>query len=250
MKRKLTAILWFFALCAVLLSACAAKAPMEPMTITVISRVYAEVEPEKVQALHLAVESCEGLTEIGEIDPHYTSRLVYDKDKRDYVYKSVHVEDKVYAYPDAGYPNLVVALVDGEPVIFQFCNCLGIVDVVDFETIYGTLSLDTVDRIEIRTFHREVERNAEITVSDREDLTAFCDAFHDLNSADENETAISTEKNASDSGEYPRYEVTIYLSNGFSAELICYPSLHYVRGERAYYWSNGKLVEWFEAHAK
>ena len=97
MKRKLTAILWFFALCAVLFSACAAKAPMEHMTITVISRVYAEVEPEKVQALHLAVESCEGLTEIGEIDPHYTSRLVYDKDKRDYVYKSVHVEDKVYA---------------------------------------------------------------------------------------------------------------------------------------------------------
>ena len=249
MKRKLTAILWFFALCAVLLSACAAKAPMEPMTITVISRVYEEVEPEKVQALHLAVESCEGLTEIGEIDPHNrkTYRLVYDKDKRDYVYKSVHVEDKAYAYPDAGYPNLVVALVDGEPVIFQFCNFVGNGE-AELETIYGAISPDTIDRIEICAYHREVERNTEVTVSDKQDLAAFCDAYHAELPAYE---LIAAERSDPEADlDYPQYSVTINLTNGFFIDLCCYPRQYALHCANRWYPCSEQLREWFESHAK
>lgn len=236
--------------------------PPSPLTIRVADCYYSEVSEDKLAALSLSVASCDGLREFGAVDAESRNGLrpIWDEWKKNYTSVSVSVGDKAYAYPDARYPNLIVAPVDGEPAIFQFCNAIHEIKIESVESVYGSFTPDSVDYIVIRVL-REENGNYEpdITVSDRAALTAFCDACHAFESAVGEKTTDSAEDIPLDSPEniqleasaYPRYDVEIHLSNGESVPLLCRPKLCYVSCKGVPFSnSDGKLVEWFESHAK
>ena len=210
--------------------------------------MYAEVDSELVQEYHLSVESCEGLEKVGEVDGLYRDKhttVVNGNEETDVV---VSIGKDVYAYPDPRYPNLIVALEDGEPVVFQFCNFLDNYT-AELETVFGSFSPDTIDSIDLRVTHRENSGyGSEVTISDKQDLTAFCDAYHAEPAAYEVTSAELGEPE--DNLDYPYYSVRINLTNGFSVNLLVYPRKHAIDCAFRWYPCSEQLREWFEAHAK
>lgn len=224
--------------------------PPSPLTIRVADCYFSEVSEDKLAALSLSVASCDGLREIGEVDAETRNgqRPIWDEWEKDYTSVSVSVGDKAYAYPDARYPNLIVALVDGELAIFQFCNFLDNYE-AELETVYGPFSPDTIDSIDLRVTRRENSGyGSEVTVSDKQDLTAFCDAYHAEPAGYEVTPAERGEPE--DNLDYPNYSVRINLTNGFSVNLLVYPRKHAIDCACRWYPCSQQLREWFEAHAK
>ncbi len=224
--------------------------PPSPLTIRVADCYYSEVSEDKLAALPQAVASCDGLREIGEVDAETRNghRPIWDEWKKDYTSVSVSVGDKAYAYPDAGYPNLIVAPVDGEPAVFQFCIFLDNYE-AELETVYGPFSPDTIDSIDLSLKRRLGSGyGSEVTVSDKQDLAAFCDAYHAEPAGYEVTSAERGEPE--DNLDYPNYSVRINLTNGFSVNLLVYPRKHTIDCANRWYPCSEQLREWFEAHAK
>lgn len=235
--------------------------PPLPMTICVNDCMYEEVSQEKLAALSLSVASCDGLQEIGMVDFGNSNmrRPILDEDGKEISSETVTVGEKAYAYPDAEYSNLIVALVDGEPAVFQFCNAIHKIKIETVESVYGSFTPDTVESIVIRVLREENGNyEPEITVSDRAALTAFCDACHAYESAVGEETSDSAENIPPASSEdvqlegraYPQYDVEIHLSNGESVPMLCCPKQRFVACKGVSYCADGKLVEWFDAQVK
>ena len=224
--------------------------PPSPLTIRVADCYFSEVSEDKLAALSLSVASCDGLREIGAVDAESRNGLrpILDEDGKEISSETVTVGEKAYAYPDAGYPNLIVAPVDGEPAIFQFCNFLDNYE-AELETVYGPFSPETIDSIVLREIRREGGNyGSEIEVSDKQELTAFCDAYH-AEPADYE--VISAERGEpEDNLDYPNYSVRINLTNGFSVNLLVYPRKHAIDCACRWYPCSQQLREWFEAHTK
>ena len=224
--------------------------PPSPLTIRVADCYYSEVSEDKLAALSLSVASCDGLREIGEVDAESRNGLrpILDEDGKEISSETVTVGEKAYAYPDARYPNLIVALVDGEPAIFQFCNFLDNYE-AELETVYGPFSPDTIDSIDLRVTRREDSGyGSEVTISDKQDLTAFCDAYHAEPAGYEVTSAERGEPE--DNLDYPHYSARINLTNGFSVNFIFYPRQYVLDCAFRGYPCSQQLREWFEAHTK
>ena len=224
--------------------------PPSPLTIRVADCYYSEVSEDKLAALSLSVASCDGLREIGEVDAETRNghRPILDEDGKEISSETVTVGEKAYAYPDARYPNLIVAPVDGEPAIFQFCNFLDNYT-AELETVYGPFSPGTIDSIDLSLKRRLGSGyGSEVTVSDKQDLAAFCDAYHAEPAGYEVTSAERGEPE--DNLDYPNYSVRINLTNGFSVNLLFYPRKYAIDCAFRWYPCSQQLREWFEAHAK
>lgn len=224
--------------------------PPLQMTICVNDCMYEEVSQEKLAALSLSVASCDGLREFGAVDAESRNGLrpILDEDGKEISSETVTVGEKAYAYPDARYPNLIVALVDGEPAVFQFCNFLGNYK-AELETVYGSFSPETIGSIVLREIRREGGNyGSEIEVSDKQELTAFCDAYHAEPAGYE---VISAERGEpEDNLDYPHYSARINLTNGFSVNFIFYPRQYVLDCAFRWYPCSEQLREWFDAQVK
>ncbi len=194
--------------------------PSETIVIGTLS--YGEVSPEKVQALSLAVDSCVGLEEIGEIDEQM----------------STIDSGMAYKHPDPRYPNLAVVLRDGTPVVFQFCNFLGVkpVPAEELKALCGMTRPDSILKITVSR-QRENEKVAELsTVENRADLDAFYDCFDDL----------SPIEGYADS--FPVYFFDVELTNGFSFTLDYRPKQFAVGVNDGYYTYGDAMGDWIYSH--
>ena len=138
--------------------------PFRP-AICVGNCVYRELKPSEVRKLHLSVNSCEGLTELGKATDAYGD------------YHGANTFPGIaYAYPDPDYPNLVVAPVNGVPKVFSFFYFdHPPVYTRELQQIYGSLP---ADKITIK--NRGAESDMEIAITDREAIAQFFDAFNAL----------------------------------------------------------------------
>lgn len=250
-------------------------APLEPMVISTTDRVYQEVDQETIRELGLAVASCDGLTELGKIpDAGQTvTRPIYEKWGEEPTLTAVTVPEIAYAHPDPRYPNLMVALVDGAPAIFQFCNFIApYFGDLKLEDVYGPLTVDTVKSVSVR-IRREPTGSYEPKplVTDREAIAAFCDAFHAQYTLSDSEleeiSALRRRYNEwlpenAEGLEYseiaelrelhcgwlPEYWVDIELSNGFRVSLSYYPERYSYEYGMDGGLGSKQMNEWFDAH--
>lgn len=249
--------------------------PLEPMCISTTDRVYQEVDQATIRELGLAVASCDGLTELGKIpDAGQTvTRPIYEKWGEEPTLTAVTVPEIAYAHPDPRYPNLMVALVDGAPAIFQFCNFVApYFGDLKLEDVYGPLTVDTVKSVSVR-IRREVYGSYEPKpqVTDREAIAAFCDAFHAQYTLSDSEleeiSALRRRYNEwlpenAEGLEYseiaalrqlhcgwlPEYWVDIELSNGFQVSLSYYPERYSYEYGMDGGLGSKQMNEWFDAH--
>lgn len=250
-------------------------APLEPMTISTTDRVYQEVDQATIRELGLAVASCDGLTELGKIPKagQTVTRPIYEKWGEEPTLTAVTVPEIAYAHPDPRYPNLMVALVDGAPAIFQFCNFIApYFGDLKLEDVYGPLTVDTVKSVSVR-IRREPTGSYEPKplVTDREAIAAFCDAFHAQYTLSDSEleeiSALRRRYNEwlpenAEGLEYseiaalrelhcgwlPQYLVDIELSNGFQVSLSYYPERYSYEYGMDGGLGSKQMNEWFDAH--
>lgn len=197
-------------LCSIALSSCGlgtGAIPPEVRSIVVNDRVYGEVPQDTQQKLNLSVASCSGLSKVGEIDDYYS--------------KTTEV---AYAYPDPRYPNLVVALVDEKPTIFQFANFLSpFTDMEDIRQIYGLTTADAICEISISTQQAAKPTTAVATITEKDEIAKFFDALIELPPA-----GVGYGNSSADSEDdpfFPAYFFDVSFSNGFSTRFTYYPKL-------------------------
>lgn len=236
--RKIVSTCLAAAFFVVLLSACFTK-DREPMQrfIAVGNRMYLELIPEReyrnvVDGLpeDLAVTSCSGLTKIGEVD-----------DPECYMSRSV------YAYPDARYPNLIVARLDWEPSVFKFAYFIENPDSIeDVKNIYGLTSADSIREIGVNSKYSDGGTFTESTITAPTIIASFVDALNDLQI---NNVEYDIEKERSGEPSYiPTYFFDVTLSNGFSAEFRYYPMLNSISCEGAFYTCNDAILAWIDTN--
>ncbi len=223
-KRIVLCALSFFI--AIAMGACTCKCDDNPIvtTITVNGRSYEEVAQEVVEKLNLSVDSCSDLTALGETVK----------------YSEIADYGTAYVYPDARYPNLAVAQVDGKPTVFQFCNFTGWnADGMDeIGKLYGLLSEDAIKEIKIRKQQQFEQAVDVLTVTEPEALAAFSQAAQDLEYSGQ-----SLEK---ESDYFPGYSFEISLSNGFSCTFNYYPKTGAFYTAMAFYHSEA-MLDWVKS---
>ena len=273
MYRKLVLIAAFLLLSVFSFSACKNEdghpcwTPPFPMLIVVEGQMdnemcYWEVDEETIQRLNLAVESCDGLTEVGKIADAglETTRPVYEKDRE--IYKQEKLEPKrmtvvipetAYAHPDPRYPNLVVALLDGEPAIFQFSNFSGSgyhpeagdrVAPSDLIATYGLTSPEAIREIRVSSQEEDQDLALKATITDQAEIQRFLDVIQNWD-----DWGWPARGHNPDT-EYPRYYVEGELANGFSFTFDLTSKEYSV--EWANFWFTGSeaLTAWIESHVK
>ena len=183
---------------------------------------YGEVPPEKVEALGLGLDSCAGLEEIGEIDEQRSS-----------------IDSGVaYKHPDPRYPNLAVVLRDGTPVVFQFCNFLGVkpVPAEELKALCGVTGPDSIQQITVSR-QQKGEKVIELsTIENKADLDAFYFCLDDL----------SPLEGYADS--FPVYFFDVELTNGFSFTLDYRPKQFAVGVNDGYYTYGDAMGDWIYSH--
>lgn len=132
-------------------------------TIQINQCTYHDLFPDQVKKLGLSVDSCEGLTEIGAFECPYESEI----------------QGIAYAHPDPKSTNLVVAMIDETPTVFQFANFNRLpADMDEVLQKFGLLSADSIRELSVYAYrhdgppHSEPEIITE-TVTDEERLTEF-----------------------------------------------------------------------------
>ena len=191
---------------------------------------YAELEPSLVQKLHLSVDSCEGLTEVGKV----TGTVAPEKDDR---IKEDSFPEIAYAYPESGYPNLVVAPLNGIPTVFQFTVFVNHrAHTRELQQIYGSIPADKI------TVSKKGS-DAEIAVTDPEAIAQFYAAFNALPGDD-----FADFHNITDF----KYDATVSLANGFPFHLTYMPSQtndkSYFTAASCSFYGSKELDDWFAAH--
>lgn len=249
--RKLFILLIAALFCCVAFSACnsGSVVPQEPMRIIVNNnRVYAELDQETIQKLNLAVPSCDGLTACGIINgagEKETRRVLKSKDDRNPTVQTVTVGETAYTHPDSRYPNLVVALVSGEPAVFQYCNG-GLSEGSALKEMYGIGDANKIREIQIRSQQAGQKAVLEATVTDPAELEAFCDAL------DSEQGSLGRTRDTSVNGTFPVYLLEVVLDNGFSFSFDYFPNrgdgcVHFA-GE--FFASSEQINTWISSHVQ
>jgi len=238
-----------------------AQLPME--LVLVEGRSYSEIDQETIQRLNLSVESCKGLTEVGKIHNagSKVNRVVYDKPISEYmgvarepVENLVTVPETAYAHPDPRYPNLIVALVDGEPAIFEFANLLGRgyyhpeegdrITPGDLVAIYGLTSPEAIREIQVYGQENKQDDVLKATVSDPGEIQQFLDAIRDLDN-------WGLPLGSSDpDDDFPWYYVHVDLANEFSFDLRFTPKTNSIAWANFWFPSNEALNTWIKSQVK
>lgn len=248
--QKIAFLLFAILFCCVAFSACnsGSVVPQEPMRIIVNNSVYAELDQETIQKLNLAVPSCDGLTACGIINgagKKETRRVLKSKDDRNPTVQTVTVGETAYTHPDSRYPNLVVALVSGEPAVFQYCNG-GLSEGSALKEMYGIGDANKIREIQIRSQQAGQKAVLEETVTDPADLEAFCNAID----SEQGSSGRAREYNEEET--FPAYIMNVELDNGFSFEFVYYPNKGsgcvYFAGET--FGSSEPMNEWLNSHIK
>lgn len=223
---------------------------------------YWEVDKETIQLLNLAVESCDGLTEVGKIVDagRETSRAVYEKNRKIYEQEglkpkemTVVIPETAYAHPDPRYPNLVVALLDGKPAIFKFSNFSGFdyhpeagerIAPGDLVAIYGLTSPKAIREIRVSSQEEDQDVVLKATITDQAEIQRFLDVIQNWD-----DWGWPARGHNPDT-EYPRYYVEGELANGFSFTFYLTSKEDSV--EWANFWFTGSeaLIAWIESHVK
>ena len=277
--RKILAICLLIVLCSVSFVSCAASAstageekqerdetgrsmpPPPPTIITANGYFYTELDLETIQNFDLAVESCEGLTEIGKLNSNWVSHEYTEdgscvlrvcrtirKNKNDYdaVRASAVIGDTLYAHPNPRYPNLLVAILDGEPAIFQIGAVEGNRKVSAKTIIQENYGLDDAEKIRevcIRCYPAQQEGIEETTVTDRTELEALFAAIDMISSIGEEYRPCAPET-------FPRYECCIQMENGFSRTIEYWPNDNVLTCGGITFEGNDALTGWIVSHGK
>lgn len=233
--------------------------PPLPMGITVNGVTYYELDLETIQNLDLVVESCHGLTEIGKIErcngfmyaegAFHRREIQKSKDDWDTTVTYVSIGDTAYAHPNPRYPNLVVALVDGAPAIFQFsggkASGKSVIDVIRGQ--YGLTSAEMIREIRVSSQQFRQAVVPETTVTDRTELQRFFDAFTELRPSLETDY-VGGEGEGEDS--FPVYFFEVVLDTGFSFQLDYLPNYNKI-GLAGYYTASGETLDaWLRSYVK
>lgn len=271
MNRKSVLIAVLCLLFPLLLSACKTEDKYTgyvlpfPMDIVVESQTdsktrYWEVDKETIQRLNLGVESCDGLTEVGKIVDagRETSRPVYEKNRKIYEQEglepkemTVVVPETAYAHPDPHYPNLVVALVDGEPAIFQFSSFSGFgyhpesgdrIAPSDLVAIYGLTSPDAIREIRVSSQEEDQDVVPKATITEQAEIKRFLDAIQSWD--DWGWPAGARDPDTA----YPRYYVEGDLANGFTFSFDLTPKTNNIEWASFRFLGNEALNAWIESH--
>lgn len=269
MKLEKLSMLWFaLLLCCFSLSACntqpeEAKAPPIPLFITVNDFFYTEIDRQTEISLNLSVESCNDLNIIGTImecntipigadgpgDRQFKREIMKDKDDQNPTVSYVTIGDTAYAHPNPRYPNLVVALVDGAPAIFQFsggkASGKSVIDVIRGQ--YGLTSAEMIREIRVSSQQFRQAVVPETTVTDRTELQRFFDAFTELRPSLETDY-VGGEGEGEDS--FPVYFFEVVLDTGFSFQLDYLPNYNKI-GLAGYYTASGETLDaWLRSYVK
>lgn len=231
--------------------------PLPPTRMKANGCIYYELDLETIQNLNLAVESCDGLTEIGKFDPNgiaseymddgsYRIRRIIRKTKEDYDAKVTvaTIAETVYAHPNPQYPNLLVAVVDGEPAVFQWAGFDGnkSLDIrALMKEVYGVTDAEKIRALCVKKIQGIDTGILETTVTDRAELEAFYDAISKL-------SGVGEEYLPSEAGSYPFYECVVELENGFHIVLSYSPNDNRLTYTGLSFEANDALAEWITAH--
>ena len=233
-----------------------------PTMIDVNGFHYFELDLETIQNLNLAVESCDGLREIGKVD---TARVRCEskedgslvlnirrttlKNKKDYDARGVAatIDETVYAYPDPQYPNLLVAVIDGEPVVFGWGgsdNKEYLKIEVVLKEIFGLDTAGKIQAIRVRNIQGVETGIIETMVTDQAELETFYNAIYELPGKGKESSPYDAEK------AFACYECIAELKNGFSFSLTYYPHDNSVGFCGALFEVGSALAEWITAHGE
>lgn len=209
LKKGFLILVAFFSL--LILNACQkplhAEPPL-PTAIVVEQKVYEEVSTDRIKELHLSVDSCVGLSEIGEFES-----------------QDDHSWGIAYCHPNPLYPNLVVAMIDEKPTVFQFANFLGFFSVSfsEIKTLYDISSSESISEITISRQRKKEKPVALKTITETEQIGNF------YKSLDELSPSVSgfskSQEDGEDSQNFPVYFIDVKLANEYSLEFTYYPKL-------------------------
>ena len=223
---------------------------------------YSEVDQETIERLNLAVESCDGLTEAGTIQNAGSEvyRVVYEKPFSEYnevgrepVENMVTVPEIAYVHPDPRYPNLVVALVDEKPAIFEFTNYIGSsyfpasgdrIAPSDLIAIYGLTTPDRIREIRVSTQEKDQKAVLNATITNQAEIQDFLDAIHDWDAWGQPSGTFDDPDDY-----YPEYDIEVDLENGFSFTMRFWPK-NCIRWAMFSFSSSESLTAWIESHVK
>lgn len=235
-------------LCCLTLSACGTKTVVaSPMVIEVDHLMYEEVTGDQIRKLGIAVENCEGLTIAGAVEDagRETVRMKYDNFESEPEVTNVKTPDMAYVHPNPSYPNLVVALVDGEPAVFQFCNSIvqRVTPAQELREKYGLTSADAIREIRIRS--REAYDRKAVTypaITDRKEIERFYDVFSKVSGNGCGYGDDGYDNNI--------YYVDVSLANGFSFDVWLYHDASAVSWGGLIFVCPDDLDAWICSHAK
>ena len=232
-----------------------------PTIITANGYFYTELDLETIQDLNLAVESCDGLTEIGKLNSNWVFREYTEdgncvlkigrtirKNKKDYdaIRTSAVIGDTLYAHPNPRYPNLLVAILDGEPAIFQ----IGAVEdnrKVSVKTIiqenYGLDDAEKIRKVCVRCYPAPQAGIVETTVTDRTELEVLFDAIDMISCTGEQYRPCEPET-------YPLYECSIEMKNGFSRVIEYWLNDNVLTCDEIVFEGDDALTGWIVSHGK
>ena len=239
-----------------------------PTRITVNGFSYTELDQETIQNLNLAVDSRNGLKEIGKLTEigkinsdtvfleHEADgtdvlrvRRTTLKNKKDYDARgtSATIDETVYAYPDPQYPNLLVAVIDGEPVVFGWGgsdNKEYLKIEVVLKEIFGLDTADKIQAIRVRNIQGVETGIIETMVTDQAELETFYNAIYELPGKGKESSPYDAEK------AFACYECIAELKNGFSFSLTYNPHDNSVGFCGALFEVGSALAEWITAHGE
>ena len=251
MKREMVTATLLIMLCCLVLTACGSKPEpaYDPMTVVVDHYVYGEVPKDTLKKLGISVESCDGLAVAGAIEDagREVVRPVFENFESEPEVTYVKNPDTAYVHPNPSYPNLVVALVDGEPAVFQFCN--GIVEWMpsaqELREKYGLTSADAIR--EIHVYNQKAGQKAVLvaTVTSKEEIQTFYNLLAQID--DKGSGVFDHYEGVS---EFPVYIVDVALSNGFSMEVSYYPNYSSIEWAGLYFHGNNSVSAWFDSYVK
>lgn len=216
---------------------------------------YVEVDQATIQRLNLAVESCEGLTELGTLARagEEVSRHVFDNTDQAPVETMVTLPEAAYAHPNPRYPNLVVALLDGKPAIFAFDSFTGNhyfpasgdrIAPSDLIAIYGLTTPDRIREIRVSTQEKDQKAVLNATITNQAEIQDFLDAIHDWDAWGQPSGTFDDPDDY-----YPEYDIEVDLENGFSFTMHFWPK-NCIRWAMFSFSSSESLTAWIESHVK
>lgn len=157
-------------------------------------RYYVEVEPETVQRLNLKISSIDGLDELGEIEKEFGEP-----------------QGMAYVYPDARYPNLAVALLEGKPAIYTFSNFLAPYpdSLEPLWEIFGVTDASAIASFRLGMQKREQSAVFTQPFTDQTEVEALYTRLHDM------QPDVTGPHQIYGGASFPIYYIELTLSNGF-----------------------------------